>query len=68
MKIICTSLNCSEEKPVDYCKKCSHANWKVRAETTFNPWFGFSSEYYYKYYDQWLEEFEEFDIKKAFFE
>ena len=68
MKIICTSLNCSEENPVKYCKKCSHANWIVRGKTTFNPHFGFSSDYYYKYYDQWLKEFEGFDIEKASFE
>ena len=68
MKIICTSFNCEHEKPVEYCKECSHANWIVRGKTTFNPMFGFSSVYYYKYYIKWLNYFNNLSINEAEFE
>ena len=67
MKLICSSLSCLVEKPVAYCKECSHANWIVRGKSTFNPHFGFSSVYYYKYYDKWLKEFEKININKTSF-
>jgi hypothetical protein len=67
MKLFCSSFNCEYEKPVDYCKECSHANWIIRGKTTFNPRFGFSSKYYYKIYDKWLKDFENLDIKNAEF-
>lgn len=68
MKLICTSFNCPREEPVEYCKECSHAKWIVRGKTTFNPYFGFSSVYYYKVYDKWLRDFLKLDIKNAEFE
>jgi hypothetical protein len=68
MKLICSSIYCDAEKPVEYCKKCSHANWKVRGKTTFNSYSGFSSVYYYKFYDAWLSDFKKLDIVNAEFE
>ena len=67
MKFICSSLGCDEVKPTPYCKKCSHANWIVRGKTTFNPHFGFTSVYYYKFYDKWLKDFEKLKIENAEF-
>jgi hypothetical protein len=68
MKLICSSTRCASEKPIEYCKKCSHANWVVRGKTTFNPHFGFSSRYYYNIYDAWLKDFEVLDINNAQFD
>ena len=65
MIIECTSFYCKNENPTEYCKECSHANWVVRGKTTFNPRFGFSSVYYYKYYDKWLIDFKKLDIRVA---
>jgi hypothetical protein len=68
MKLECSSFTCECEKPVEYCKKCSHAYWHVRGKTYFKPRFGgFTSVYYYKFYDQWLKDFENLDIKNAEF-
>ena len=68
MNLKCSSFSCTEEKPVEYCKECSHSHWIVRGKTTFNKMFGFTSRNYYKYYDDWLKEFEIIDIKKVSFE
>lgn len=67
MKLSCTSLYCDSESPVDYCKECSHALWHVKGKTTFNPHFGFSSVYYYKFYDAWLKSFNNVNIKDCSF-
>ena len=68
MKLICSSMRCSAEKPIEYCKGCSHANWIVSGKKMFNPHFGFSTRYYYKFYDAWLKDFEALDIDKARFD
>ena len=70
MKFICTSLGCTAENPVDYCKECSHANWIVDGDLTFNPRFGPKSkkEIDWNMFGEWLTRFEKIDINKTSFE
>ena len=70
MKIICTSLSCGAEKPIQYCKECSHANWVVNKDLTFNPRFGPKSKKTINWdnFEKWLEELEQINIEKTSFE
>lgn len=67
MKLICSSLGCSEEKPVQYCKECSHATWLVHGETTFNPQSGFDIKGDFDDLETWLERQKEININKCKF-
>ena len=72
MELICTSLGCREESPVDYCKECSHANWVINKDLKFNPRFGFETEdvEYEIDWDKvevWLSELKKADITKQNF-
>lgn len=66
MKIICSSFEC-QEKPVEYCKQCSHATWLVYGETTFNPWNGFDIKGDFDDLTSWLEKLKEIDINECEF-
>lgn len=69
MKLICSSFSCNAEKPIEYCKECSHANWIVNKNLSFNPRFGFLSENDIDWNKAgiWYEKFEKTDIEKTSF-